>query len=70
MMALMCLGLFTGCELGGQRPGRNGGETSARGYFQKPRAASHGSPFLTFNHLPESLGTHRLGLETWNKHSG
>lgn len=62
MMELMCLGLFTGCELGGQRAGRNYGETPARGFFQKSRAASHGSPFLTFNHHPKITGNTQAQL--------
>lgn len=68
MMELICLGLLTGWELGGHRAGRSDGETPARGFCQKSRAASHGSPFLTFNISPKSLGTHRLGWETWDKH--
>lgn len=67
MMELMCLGLFTGCELGGQRAGEMMGKLQPEASSKNPELLPLAHPSLPLT--PKSLGTPRLSLETWNKHS-
>lgn len=70
MMELMCLGLFTGCELGGHRAGERMGKLQPEPSSKNPELLPLAHPSLPLTISPKSLGTPRLSLETWNKHSG